>query len=151
MNYLRTLAWQNIIGFLAGTFLTSALVVFFTFFPLSKLPFWRPLWGGLLEEGIKWAAALWLIRKMDFKPISILSIGAGFAVSEAFVRFLSTSRLPWQPVVAHMVFAFVMATFFFFYKKEKKPAFKFIHMSAAVIVPVWIHLFYNVILIAKLV
>lgn len=128
--------------FTAGLFLNQheALKPIYGFFHSSVT-------AAIAEKVLKYSAVLVLILLIRIKPEFISFIGVGFGFAEATIRLIENINISIKPFWAHIVFGLTMALFFYWASKSTKPVEKFVYYGFALIVPVVMHLFYNLVAI----
>jgi RsiW-degrading membrane proteinase PrsW (M82 family) len=144
MTLKRLFLFQSISTFFSGASLLCLLLIFFYMFP--NLILWDDAvsYGPWLEEGLKFVVVLFLISLIDLKTLTIPFVGLGFGIIESinYARFHSIFSI--TPILAHVVFGFVMAYFFYLARNKKQLSLRSIWYALALLIPVYLHLLYNI-------
>ena len=129
-----------------GCMATMVIITAVLLYPEIKAPLntHYNIWSSAMEEIIKFLICLYTISKVKKFTYQILPlVGIGFGLTEQMVRLFCSGCFPLAPFSAHVVMALTMT--YFLSKASKKH--KFVYYSLALIVPVFLHMMYNIIII----
>lgn len=102
-------------------------------------------WSSALEETLKFVICLYTIHKVKRFTYQILPfVGLGFGIAEQSIRLWCSNCFPWQPLTAHIIMALIMT---YLLSKAIKQKHEFVYYSLALIIPIFIHIIYNIIII----
>lgn len=146
MTQKRLLFLQAITSFSFGAILFCLILIFFIFFPNLRLFYGSTSYGPWVEEGLKFLSVLLLIRLIYLKPIIIPFIGAGFGLMEAITRFSDRGMPSMLLFCVHFILGLVMAFFFYLAVNPKYSSLRSVWYSLALLIPVYLHLIYNIII-----
>lgn len=145
---LKKYAWiaQIITTFILGILIVNTLILAYWYIPgftdSTKHEF--HVWASIIEEILKYGICLYVIyfdlKKNKYKYLILPLIGTGFGVGEQLSRLLFYNRFPYQPLCGHIFMALVMS--YFFWRASKHD--KFLNYSLALIIPMFIHIIYNI-------
>ena len=144
MTQKRLFFFQVIASVFAGASLLCLVLLFFHTFPSLRFLDDATSYGPWLEEGLKFIVVLALIRFAYLTPLTIPFVGIGFGLSESASYFINRGIGSITPFLAHVVFGFVMAFFFYLVKNPKCSSLRSILYALALLVPVWLHMLYNI-------
>lgn len=145
MTQKRLILLQAIASFSLGAGLFFLIILSFRFFPDLRLFYGATSWGPWVEEGLKFGGVLLLIRLIYLKPVVIPFLGAGFGLMEAITRFSAFEVRSMLLYCVHFIFGLVMAYFFYLATNPKYLSFRSIWYSFALLIPVYLHLLYNIV------
>jgi len=126
MSQKQLLFLQAIASFFAGGSLLCLIILFFHLFPSFLSSYSSISYGPWLEEGLKFGTALLLIRIAYLTPSTIPFVSIGFGFMEGIYHLMAYGKAS-------------IAT------NPKYLSFKSIWYSFALLIPVYLHLLYNII------
>lgn len=136
-----------IITILLGYLTTMIIVDFARICPSIHAPLnWNfAILSSMTEEILKYITCLYILYKISRKYVYILLplVGISFGLTEQTIRLIYRGYFPWQPLAIHTAMALTMSLFL--YKASKKH--KFVYYTLALVVPMFIHIMYNIIII----
>jgi hypothetical protein len=144
MSQKRLIFLQAIASFFFGASLLCLFVLSLNFLPSFYLLYGSTSYGPWLEEGLKFGVVLLLIRLINITPPIIPFIGIGFGLMEGINHFMARGTVNIIPFWVHIILGLVMAYFFYLAKKPKYFSFRSIWYSFALLIPVYLHLIYNI-------
>ena len=139
--------FQVVVSVFAGASLLCLILLFFHTFPNLRFLDEATSYGPWLEEGLKFIVVLLLIRLAYLTPLTIPFVGIGFGLSESVSYFVNRGIGSITPFLAHVVFGFIMAFFFYLAKNPKLSSFRSIWYAFALLIPVYFHLLYNIVIL----
>ena len=138
--------------FIIGALIAVSWFTFALFVPVGKI---QPValavaLTSAIEEVLKFSAVLVLIPLIRIKPAQIPFLGIGFGLMEGIIHIIEGAPMPTsyhlKPFFAHIVFGLVMALFSWLAQRTEKRLGKSLYYGLALIIPVILHLLYNLIL-----
>ncbi|HBA45620.1 hypothetical protein A2W67_00880 [Candidatus Nomurabacteria bacterium RIFCSPLOWO2_02_40_28] len=145
MSQKQLLFLQAIASFFAGGSLLCLIILFFHLFPSFLSSYSSISYGPWLEEGLKFGTALLLIRIAYLTPSTIPFVSIGFGFMEGIYHLMAYGKASIVPFWVHVILGLVMAYFFYLATNPKYLSFKSIWYSFALLIPVYLHLLYNII------
>src|SRR3989338_2480579 len=124
MTQKHLLFLQAIASFFAGGSLLGLIILLFYCFPNFHALYSSTSYGPWLEEGLKFAIALLLIRVAYLTAITIPFIGLSFGLMEGLYHLMAYGRVSIIPFWVHIILGFVMAYFFYLANNPKYLSFK---------------------------
>ena len=144
MTQKRLFFFQVIASVFAGASLLCLVLLSFHTFPSLRFLDDATSYGPWLEEGLKFIVVLVLIRLAYLTPLTIPFVGIGFGLLESINYFINRGVGSIVPFLAHVVFGFAMAFFFYLAKNQKYSSLRSIWYALALLIPVYFHLLYNI-------
>ena len=144
MTQKRLLFLQAITSFSFGASLLCLIVLFSYLFPNFHSFYGTTSYGPWIEEGLKFGTVLLLIRLVYLKPIMIPFIGIGFGLMEGISHFINRGIVSIIPFWVHIILGLVMAFFFYLAVNPKYSSLRSVWYSFALLIPVYLHLLYNI-------
>lgn len=134
---------QALTAVLFGALALNIIVLLFSTFPDTHSFFSSTSYGPWLEESLKFAFVVLLVRVAYLHAYAIPFIGIGFGFAEGISHMLAFNQISAKPFFVHIALAMVMAYFFYLARKAKNQDLRGIFYSLALLVPVALHLLYN--------
>ena len=145
MTKKHLLFLQTIASFCAGGGLLCLIILFFYFFPNFISSYGATSYAPWLEEGLKFGVVLFLIRIAYLTPSTIPFVSISFGLMEGVYHLMAYGRVSIIPFWVHIILGLVMAYFFYLATNPKYLSFRSIWYSFALLVPVYLHLLYNIV------
>ncbi len=136
---------QAIVSFCLGASSLCLIILFSSIFPNLHFLYNSTSYAPWIEEGLKFLVILLLMRIAYITPFAIPFVGIGFGFMEGFFHIMTYGRFSLIPFWTHIILGFVMALFFYLAKNLKYSSFKSIWFTLALLIPVYLHLIYNIV------
>ncbi len=139
---------ESAVSFLLGINLVVLLLLVSVVFPDIKKYAYPSLYFSMVEELVKYTLAIFLVFQLRFLLFTIPFIGIGFGFAEALSRLyyykLQASLIAFN---FHIVLGLTMTALFYYGYKSKN--FRNIYYALALLIPLYLHVFYNLLVFLK--
>ena len=147
MNNKALVQLQAFIVFCVGALLVSIIVISTQSLPAIRFLFEAHTFGPMSEEILKFATSYALISYINFNLSPLPLLGTGFGILEA-VRHAQVYRgVGGWAIATHIVLGIVMTFLLYKAVNEKSRPMKITLYVLALVVPILLHLFYNIIIV----
>lgn len=144
MNSRKSFYTQALITSIFGALAVCLIVIFFVFFDIKVSDTWSTSFAPWLEEGIKYFFVLILLSTITLNIKAIPFIGLEFAIVEAVRHIELTGYASIRAFLAHLVFGLIMALFVYWAISFRDKNLRGVIFALALLVPVSLHLIYNI-------
>jgi hypothetical protein len=145
MNYSKLFITESLCSFFVGGILVFLIVLISSFLSFHITTQAQYIYTSVAEEITKYTIILLLLFVFRFQIFSLVFVGMGFGFAEAVNRIYSHHILSLLPFVSHIIFGVVMILIIYFSQQTKGR--NRILYSLALILPSFLHTFYNLYLL----